>query len=224
MLQAAEKVQQQVAALLTLPGEAEVHAYYEQVLLQQNSTMTIRPDSGSGKGKGVFAHVAIQDEQTVLQEAPLVAGQHTSNKVFALVCSHCFQFLGSIRMQLAWCKLAALCDGTPPYDLEQLQAIEIQLHQTPFSEQWQMPQPDARMRCTAASIAQQQLGLLTILSYAARQLAQDWTQKALQLQPHPAVATMHLAAGVTRLAATTMLLPIKQPATGLGCLLAMLLP
>ena len=109
------------------------------MLLQQNSTMNIRPDSGSGKGKGVFAHTVctqlskyatcasanqphlptanrcqlqdIQDEQTILQEAPLVAGQHTSNKAFALVCSHCFQFLGSIRMQLAWCKLAALCNG-----------------------------------------------------------------------------------------------------------------
>lgn len=37
MLQAAEKVQQQVAALLTLPGEAEVHAYYEQVSFLTNS-------------------------------------------------------------------------------------------------------------------------------------------------------------------------------------------
>ena len=102
--------------------------------------MTVCLDSGSGKGKGVIARVVciqlskyaacasanqphppvanpcrlqdIQDEQTILQEAPLVAGQHTSNKAFALVCSHCFQFLGSIRMQLAWCKVAALCDGT----------------------------------------------------------------------------------------------------------------
>ncbi|DBA82713.1 TPA: hypothetical protein ACH3X1_006947 [Trebouxia sp. C0004] len=33
--------------------------------------------------------------------------------------------------------------GMPPYDLEQMQAIESQLHQTPFSEQWQLPQPVA---------------------------------------------------------------------------------
>lgn len=41
----------------------------------------------------------------------MVAGQHTANKCHALVCSHCYQFLGSIGLQVAWCQLAAAADG-----------------------------------------------------------------------------------------------------------------
>lgn len=54
---------------------------------------------------------ALQDKDIILKEPPLVAGQHTANKGRALVCSRCFQFLGSIEMQLAWCRLAAAADG-----------------------------------------------------------------------------------------------------------------
>ncbi|KAL0052681.1 hypothetical protein WJX82_005986 [Trebouxia sp. C0006] len=210
MSQAAGTLRQQVSALLTLPGEAEVHAYHEQVLLHQNSTMTICLDSGSGKGKGVFAHTDIQDEQTILQEAPLVAGQHTSNKAFALVCSHCFHFLGSIRMQLAWCKLAALCNGTPPYGLEQLRAIESQLHPTPFSEQWQMPQPVAcpsgcqdEVYCSQHCATAAWVAHHSILCCQATCPRTDRTQKALQQKRRPAVASMHLAVGVIHPAVAT---------------------
>lgn len=47
----------------------------------------------------------------------------------------------TMQMRLAHHGVVLPHIGTPPYDLEQLQAIESQLHQTPFSEQWQMPQP-----------------------------------------------------------------------------------
>lgn len=53
----------------------------------------------------------LQHEETILREPPLVAGQHTANKCHALVCSHCFQFLGSIGLQVARCRLAAAADG-----------------------------------------------------------------------------------------------------------------
>ena len=53
----------------------------------------------------------IEEDQSVLEERPLVAGQHSANKQIALICSHCFQFLGSLAMQLAWCKLATMCQG-----------------------------------------------------------------------------------------------------------------
>lgn len=53
----------------------------------------------------------LQHKETILRESPLVAGQHTANKCHALVCSHCFQFLGSIGLQVAWCRLAAAADG-----------------------------------------------------------------------------------------------------------------
>ncbi len=47
----------------------------------------------------------------------------------------------TMRMRLAHHQVVLPHTGVPPYDLEQLQAIESQLHQIPFSEQWQMPQP-----------------------------------------------------------------------------------
>ena len=53
----------------------------------------------------------LRDKDIILREPPLAAGQHTANKCLALVCSHCFQFLGSITMQLAWCRLAASANG-----------------------------------------------------------------------------------------------------------------
>ncbi len=37
MLQAAGTLQQQISVLLTLPGEPEVHAYYEQVSSLEDS-------------------------------------------------------------------------------------------------------------------------------------------------------------------------------------------
>ena len=107
-----------------------------QELHQHAGCLQVRLDAGQGKGKGVFTdkvsfasaslHMAskssrhtcslkcmqdIEEDQIVLEERPLVAGQHSTNKQIALVCSHCFQFLGSLEMQLAWCKLAAMCDG-----------------------------------------------------------------------------------------------------------------
>ena len=51
--------------------------------------------------------------ETLVQETPLVAGQHSTNKKHALVCSQCFRFLGSIKLQLAWLRLCAMCDGMP---------------------------------------------------------------------------------------------------------------
>ncbi|KAG0568052.1 hypothetical protein KC19_7G182800 [Ceratodon purpureus] len=52
-------------------------------------------------GKGVFADKDFSSEGLVLREAPLVGAQHSRNKRDAMVCSHCFRYVGSIEQQLA---------------------------------------------------------------------------------------------------------------------------
>lgn len=103
---------------------------FVQVLKAQPG-LEVHVDAGNGKGKGFFSqkvsikqvntsqmtsfdHLFLQDlvvHQNILNEAPLVAGQHVVNKRLALVCSHCFKFLGGIELQLAWCKWASMCEG-----------------------------------------------------------------------------------------------------------------
>lgn len=100
-------------------------------VLKPTPSLEVRDEAGQGKGKGVFTQKVhtqrrtpcswqrliagvvqnFQADQTILNEPPLVAGQHAANKQVALVCSHCFQFLGGIELQLAWCKYASGYDG-----------------------------------------------------------------------------------------------------------------
>ncbi|KAL3157536.1 hypothetical protein ABBQ32_011992 [Trebouxia sp. C0010 RCD-2024] len=130
-----------VEALLAVPRRGHIQQYYEEVLKDNHDAISISPDSGQGKGKGVIARQDLCNGDNILREPPLVAGQHTTNKCHALACSQCFQFLGSIEMQLAWCQLMAAADGTPLYDLQALTAIQNQVPFLPYSKQWQLPQP-----------------------------------------------------------------------------------
>ena len=50
----------------------------------------------------VTAMQDIQTGQRIFLEAPKLAQQHMMNKDGALVCSHCFCFIGSIELQAAW--------------------------------------------------------------------------------------------------------------------------
>ena len=43
------------------------------------------------------------EDELVFREQPLVGAQHTANKAAALVCSHCFQFLGPLQDQISHC-------------------------------------------------------------------------------------------------------------------------
>ena len=83
----------------------------------------VRPDAGSGKGKGLFATQAsseplctasphqvgikrwrlqdFEEGDVIFTEKPLVAAQDKANKAVAFVCSHCFRHLGSIEAQIA---------------------------------------------------------------------------------------------------------------------------
>ena len=50
---------------------------------------------------------------TLWREPPLVAGQDTENRGLGWVCSHCFKFLGSIEMQIAWRLICQQAGGEP---------------------------------------------------------------------------------------------------------------
>ncbi len=57
----------------------------------------MRPDSGDGKGKGLFATRNFAEGEVVFKEHPLVGIQHSANRRNAHVCSHCFRFTGSLE-------------------------------------------------------------------------------------------------------------------------------
>jgi hypothetical protein len=44
---------------------------------------------------------AFAEEDVIFEEPALVGAQHTANRDDALVCSHCFRFIGSIGIQIA---------------------------------------------------------------------------------------------------------------------------
>lgn len=65
--------------------------------------------------QGISATVlqAFQAGLILWREPPLVAGQDTENRGLCWVCSHCFKFLGSIEMQIAWRLVCQQAGGEP---------------------------------------------------------------------------------------------------------------
>ena len=57
---------------------------------------------------------------TLWREPPLVAGQDTENRGLCWVCSHCFKFLGSIEMQIAWRLVCQQAGGEPVWTVPAL--------------------------------------------------------------------------------------------------------
>jgi hypothetical protein len=70
----------------------------------------VRPDAGGGKGRGLFATRRFAAGELLFTEAPLLAIQHSANRVHARVCAHCLRFVGSVEQQLAL-RGAALAGG-----------------------------------------------------------------------------------------------------------------
>lgn len=75
---------------------------------------------GDGKGKRLTAAKPILKGTLILSEPPLVAIQHEYNKPRALVCAHCFRFVGSIEDQLH----NARCHGVQMGDTPVLKVIK----------------------------------------------------------------------------------------------------
>ncbi|KAL8474381.1 hypothetical protein ACS0TY_031011 [Phlomoides rotata] len=92
----------QVSILLTPPPllhQQQSQEYFEALIAErQCSGIKVKPD---GKhGKGVYSTADFREGDLVLKDQMLVGAQHSSNKIDCLVCSFCFQFIGSIELQI----------------------------------------------------------------------------------------------------------------------------
>ncbi|CAD7700335.1 unnamed protein product [Ostreobium quekettii] len=94
-------VQRQIDELLQPPAPAAAEAYFAE-LCEDCRGVCVRLDAGGGRGKGLFATTSFEPGDVILEEAPLVGGQHAQNKRGAVLCSHCFQHVGSLEYQLSW--------------------------------------------------------------------------------------------------------------------------
>ncbi|KAI3436369.1 hypothetical protein D9Q98_002422 [Chlorella vulgaris] len=88
----------QVQELLASPAAHSQSARY--AVLTAGLNLEVHLDAGDGKGKGLFATKDFEQGEIVLHEAPLAAFQHTNSRREAIVCSHCFRFVGSLEKQV----------------------------------------------------------------------------------------------------------------------------
>ncbi|XP_027170995.1 histone-lysine N-methyltransferase ATXR2 [Coffea eugenioides] len=89
----------QISLLLNPPSPPQVQKYFEELIkTRQSCGLEVRTN---GKhAKGVYAKVDFKEGDLVLKDPVLFGIQHSSNKMDCLVCSHCFQFIGSVELQI----------------------------------------------------------------------------------------------------------------------------
>ncbi|KAK1325173.1 Histone-lysine N-methyltransferase ATXR2 [Acorus calamus] len=73
--------------------------YYDD-LIETRPCKGFEVKQGVTFGKGVYSKLDFQEDELVLKDEMLFGAQHTSNKVDCFVCSHCFQFIGSVELQI----------------------------------------------------------------------------------------------------------------------------
>ncbi|GAQ91639.1 hypothetical protein KFL_008230040 [Klebsormidium nitens] len=95
-----EKMDRVVAKMVETPSPQRMQRFYSALKVTGIGEGLVVRDVGEGKGKGIFASKTFEEGDPVLIEPPLVAAQDTANKVDALVCAHCFQYVGSIELQI----------------------------------------------------------------------------------------------------------------------------
>ncbi|OMO60161.1 hypothetical protein CCACVL1_24353 [Corchorus capsularis] len=78
---------------------SQLAEYFEQ-LISKRQCHGITVKQNGEFGKGVFAETDFEEEQLILKDQMLLGAQHSSNKIDCLVCSYCFQFIGSIEQQI----------------------------------------------------------------------------------------------------------------------------
>lgn len=89
----------QVSLLLNSPSPLQVQKYFEEVIKSRQSCgLEVR--TNGEHGKGVYAKVDFKEGDLVLKDPVLFGIQHSLNKMDCLVCSHCFQFIGSVELQI----------------------------------------------------------------------------------------------------------------------------
>ncbi|GLT87060.1 hypothetical protein SLE2022_051620 [Rubroshorea leprosula] len=89
----------QISALLRPTSPPEVQEYFEQ-LISKRGCRGIKVKQDGEFGKGIYAELDFGEEELILKDQMLAGAQHTSNKIDCLVCSHCFQFIGSMEVQI----------------------------------------------------------------------------------------------------------------------------
>lgn len=89
----------QISTLLKPPSHVQVQKYFEK-LIANRQCQGLRVSPSGDYGKGVYADMDFKEGDLVLKDPVLFGIQHSSNKMECLVCSHCFQFIGSIELQI----------------------------------------------------------------------------------------------------------------------------
>ncbi|CAI0460674.1 unnamed protein product [Linum tenue] len=89
----------QVSALLRPPSSQQVQDYFDE-LMSTRQCHGLKVGHNGLHGKGVYAGMDFEEGEIVLRDQMLVGVQHLSNKIDCLVCGFCFQFIGSIELQI----------------------------------------------------------------------------------------------------------------------------
>ncbi|CAI9759970.1 unnamed protein product [Fraxinus pennsylvanica] len=89
----------QISTLLKSPSPNQVKEYFQELIAErQCNGLRVNPEGEHGKG--VYADFDFKEGDLILKDQMLVGAQHSSNKIDCLVCSFCFQFIGSIELQI----------------------------------------------------------------------------------------------------------------------------
>ncbi|XP_073060880.1 histone-lysine N-methyltransferase ATXR2 isoform X2 [Primulina eburnea] len=89
---------EEISVLLKPPSPLHVQEYFDDLVSERRCRVKVKPDGQHGKG--VFSEVGFEEGDLILKDQMLVGSQHSSNKIDCLVCSFCFQFIGSIELQI----------------------------------------------------------------------------------------------------------------------------
>ncbi|WCJ37604.1 histone-lysine N-methyltransferase ATXR2 [Euphorbia peplus] len=93
------KCSSEISALLHPPSPLQLEEYFDD-LISSRQTPSINVKHNANFGKGVYADVGFKEGDLVLKDQMLVGIQHPSNKIDCMVCSFCFQFIGSVELQI----------------------------------------------------------------------------------------------------------------------------
>ncbi|XP_073150876.1 histone-lysine N-methyltransferase ATXR2 isoform X2 [Henckelia pumila] len=89
---------EEISVLLRPPSPLQVQEYFDGLVSERQCGLKVKLDDRHGKG--VFSEVGYEEGNLILKDQMLVGSQHPSNKIDCLVCSFCFQFIGSIELQI----------------------------------------------------------------------------------------------------------------------------
>ncbi|KAJ4831688.1 Histone-lysine N-methyltransferase atxr2 [Turnera subulata] len=84
---------------VTLPLRVSGGEYFDKLVAARKCN-GIKVKQNGEFGKGVYAVSDFKEDELILKDQILVGAQHISNQFDCLVCSFCFQFVGSVEFQI----------------------------------------------------------------------------------------------------------------------------